>query len=101
MQAGQKVVCINDQFDRWVIIMYEELPMKNNVYTIASVSMGRTDPQDIDVNKMEMAVTLNEIKNPIDPHYKGGQQELQFVASRFKVLEEVAEVKRRTAQNVS
>jgi hypothetical protein len=29
-----------------------------------------------------------ELKNGLDPHYKGGEQELQFNANRFRPLTE-------------
>ena len=92
-QNGQRVVCINDSFANWALVLYDNLPRKNVSYTIRSVSMGRSDKDDTGLDSMVESVTLVELKNGIDPHYKGGTQELQFNANRFRPLEEKKEVK--------
>lgn len=96
---GDQVVCVDDDFELWAYELYDELPIKSHTYTIRSVSMGRTNPQDQGLDSMEQSVTLNEIKNGIDPHYTGGQKELEFRASRFRKLKETFEenVLRQTA----
>jgi hypothetical protein len=44
-QNGQRVVCINDDFEPWVFDLYRALPKKDQVYTIRSIGVGRSNPQ--------------------------------------------------------
>ncbi len=96
---GQKVVCVNDKFEGWVIMLYDQLPIKGNTYTIRSTTMGRIDPKDQGIDSMEASVTLEEIKNPNDPHYKGGVQELVFKADRFRPLVKTKQKEKLYATN--
>ena len=41
MVKGQKVVCINDTFSPTVRALYQQLPVKDNIYTIREVFLGR------------------------------------------------------------
>lgn len=84
MITGDKVVCVNDNYDPWVVDIYNQLPIKGFVYTVESVSMGRADPLDRGIESMVDAVTLKEVTNPSDPYYKGGVKELQFNSERFR-----------------
>lgn len=93
--TGQSVICINDSFAAWALVLYDNLPKKNVRYTIRTVSMGRSDAQDTGIDSMVESVTLVEIKNGPDPHYKGGVQELQFNANRFRPIEELKDVKQK------
>lgn len=86
--TGQKVVCINDKFPNWALVLYDNLPIKNIVYTIRSASMGRSEIKDEGLDSMVECVTLVELKNGVDPFYKGGVQELQFKAERFRPVQE-------------
>jgi len=85
--TGQKVVCINDQFEGWVHKLYAELPKKNNTYTVREVYIGKQDLKDKDGGSV--GITLKEIRNPIDPTCKSGPQELGFNGERFAPLEEL------------
>jgi len=85
--TGQKVVCINDQFEAWVYKLYAELPKKDNTYTVREVYIGKQDLKDKDGGSV--GITLKEIKNPIDPTCKSGPQELGFNGERFAPLEEL------------
>lgn len=96
MKTGDEVVCVDDIFDGWAVIMYDSLPIKGFTYTVRDVSMGRTDPKNTGIDSMEMSVTLYELKNGIDPLYTGGEKELGFKAVRFRKLEEVFEEVRET-----
>lgn len=96
---GQKVVCVNDTFQDWVFALYNQLPIKGNVYTIRSSSVSRTDPKDTGMNSLEVSVLLEEIKNPIDPHFKGGKQELAFKQDRFRALTKTKTEKKEYARN--
>ena len=85
--TGQKVVCVNDQFEAWVHKLYAELPKKNNTYTVREVYIGKQDLKDKDGGSV--GITLKEIRNPIDPTCKSGPQELGFNSERFAPLEEI------------
>ena len=43
--TGQKVVCINDQFEPWVYDLYRALPKKDKVYTVRAIAPGRSQPK--------------------------------------------------------
>jgi hypothetical protein len=94
--TGQRVVCINDSFAMWVYELYDNLPRKNVTYVIRSTSMGRCDIRDQGLDSMVESVTLMELKNGLDPHYKGGEQELQFNANRFRPLTEQKTTKKKS-----
>ena len=40
-QTGQKVVCINDTFTPSIRALYKQLPIKDNIYTVREVFLGR------------------------------------------------------------
>lgn len=84
---GQKVVCINDQFEPWVYKIYAEVPKKDSTYTVRDVYIGKQDLKDKDGGSV--GITLKEIRNPIDPTCKSGPQELGFNSERFAPLEEL------------
>lgn len=95
-QTGERVVCIDDQFDPWVFDLFKSLPKKNSVYTIRSVRPGRSNPDfsvDDDAKlsithaEFDILVLLEELHNPDDPH-STIKQELGFRAERFAPLEE-------------
>jgi hypothetical protein len=96
---GQQVVCINDSFDPWVFDLYRQLPKKGSVYTVRSVSPGRSNPkfevnEDAEIKMKEaefdVLILLNELINPDDPH-STVKQELGFRAERFAEQEVVSE----------
>ena len=41
MVKGQKVVCVNDTFPASIRALYQQLPVKDNIYTIREVFLGR------------------------------------------------------------
>mgnify|MGYP000322975993 CR=1 FL=1 len=41
MIKGQKVVCVNDTFTPTIRALYQQLPVKDNIYTIREVFLGR------------------------------------------------------------
>jgi hypothetical protein len=96
-QTGQKVVCINDEFEPWVYDLYRSLPKKDHAYTIRSVAIGRSNPkfevnddaeiQMTDAN-YDVLVLLEELINPEDPH-SSVRQELGFRGERFAPLASV------------
>ena len=87
MVKGQRVVCINDTFQDFVKVIYRELPVKGNTYTIREVFLGREKV----VRGGETATVgllLVELNNPPDQFHQG-QQELGFTSERFAPLEEL------------
>lgn len=88
--SGDKVVLINDKWPKQ-IVWYDEIPIKNKVYTVRDVRMARVKP--IDSESAEVAITLVECKNGPDPLFKE-LVELAFLAERFKKVDEVREEKK-------
>lgn len=95
-QNGQRVVCIDDQFDPWVYDLYTALPRRNGVYTVRALGVGRSNPQftiDDDAKltisgaEFDLLILLDELRNPDDPH-SSIKQELGFRAERFAPLQE-------------
>jgi len=84
---GQRVVCINDQFELWVHKLYAELPKKDRTYIVRDVYIGKQDLKDKDGGSV--GIVLKEIRNPVDPTCKSGPQELGFNSERFAPLEEL------------
>ena len=90
-QTGQKVVCINDEFEPWVFDLYRALPKKGRIYTVRAVGVGRSNPQftvDEDAKiqmkaaEFDILILLHELLNPDDPH-SNVKQELGFRSERF------------------
>src|SRR5258708_30524942 len=85
MVKGQKVICINDSFSPFVRAIYKQLPVKDQIYTVREVFLGREKI----VNGGDTATVgllLEELVNPPDP-FHGGKQELGFSCERFAPLE--------------
>lgn len=95
-QNGQRVVCIDDQFEPWVYDLYTALPRKNQTYTVRAMGVGRSNPKftvtddaqiKIKAADFDILILLEELHNPDDPH-SSIQQELGFRAERFAPLQE-------------
>jgi hypothetical protein len=95
-QTGQRVVCIDDDFEPWVFDLYKALPKRNEIYTVRAMGSGRSNPQfvlDEDANltiggaDYDILILLEELHNPDDPH-SSIKQELGFRAERFAPLQE-------------
>ncbi len=93
--VGQRVVCINDDFEPWVYDLYKALPKKDKVYTVRAIGMGRSNPQfalneDAEIKltgaEFDFLILLKELLNPDDPH-SNVKQELGFRAERFAPLQ--------------
>jgi hypothetical protein len=98
-QTGQKVVCINDEFEPWVYDLYRSLPKKDKIYTVRAVGVGRSNPkfivnEDAEIKlkaaEIDLLILLKELINPDDPH-SSVKQELGFRSERFAPLEEETE----------
>lgn len=80
---GEPVICLDDTFEGWVFDLYDKLPIKEKKYHVRTVGLGRCQISDPDCDSLVVCLLLEEIKNPDDPYYTGGKQELSFDASRF------------------
>lgn len=87
MQVGQQVVCIDDTFLTKVACLYTALPIKDQIYTIRAVYVGRSAK---DATLSEIGLLLQELVNPPDARHKGCN-ELGFNSERFKLLDKVVE----------
>lgn len=85
--TGQRVICVNDQFEPWVLKLYKQLPKKDATYTVREVFVGKQNLKDKDGGSI--GITLKEILNPLDPTCKSGPQELGFDGERFVPLNEL------------
>jgi hypothetical protein len=86
MQVGDKVVCVNDQFPKPLAKYYLNLPIKDKVYTVRAVYVGRGIMHPIsDAAPTEIGLLLLELVNGIDPRSKQ-LQELGFNSERFRPL---------------
>jgi hypothetical protein len=91
MIKGQKVVCVNDTFTPTIRALYQQLPVKNDTYTIREVFLGREKIVK-GGDSATVGLLLEELKNPADPFHQG-QQELGFSSERFAPLEELPDEK--------
>lgn len=87
MVKGQKVVCINDTFTPTIRALYKQLPVKDNIYTVREVFLGREKIVK-GGDSATVGLLLEELKNPPDPFHQG-EQELGFSSERFAPLNEL------------
>ena len=87
MVKGQKVICINDTFPEFVRAIYKQLPVKDKIYTVREVFLGREKIVK-GGDTATVGLLLEELHNPPDPFHQG-QQELGFSSERFAPLEEL------------
>lgn len=80
MITGQKVVCVNDQFDFTLLPFYDMLPVKGNVYTVRDVMLGI----DMHGEEGQIAITLVGLVNPRNAHGR----ENAFRAERFAPVDD-------------
>src|SRR5258708_3821599 len=87
MQVGQRVVCVDDHFPTPLAKYYVNLPIKDKIYTIRAVFVGRRlmHPSSGAV-ETEIGVLLRELVNGKDPRNKH-LQELGFNNERFQPLQ--------------
>lgn len=93
-KTGQRVACINDDFEPWVYDLYRALPKKDHIYTIRAMRVGRSNPEftvndDAEIKltgaDFDLLVLVDELINPDDPH-STAKLELGFRAERFAPL---------------
>jgi hypothetical protein len=87
MIKGQKVVCVNDTFPPLIRTLYKQLPVKDRIYTVREVFLGR-EKIVRGGDTATVGLLLEELKNPPDPFHQG-QQELGFSSERFAPLNEL------------
>jgi hypothetical protein len=86
MIKGQRVVCVDDRFPKWVVEFFNQLPVKGRTYTIRDVCLRRETLRGSESGTI--AVLLEELHNPPDPTHVG-KEELAFKSERFAPLEEI------------
>ena len=84
MVKGQKVICINDTFSPTVRALYQQLPVKDTIYTVREVFLGREKIVRCG-DTATVGLLLEELTNPMDPFHQG-EQELGFSSERFAPL---------------
>ncbi len=84
-EPGDKVVCINDDFDPEFVSAYNYLPTKDEIYVIREVGIGRTHPTSPN-SAVSYKVTLVGMVNPPDPSRPSNPEELGFRSDRFAPL---------------
>ena len=89
MVKGQKVICINDTFSPTVRALYQQLPVKDTIYTIREVFLGR-EKIVRGGDTATVGLLLEELTNPQDPFHQG-EQELGFSSERFAPLNTLPE----------
>jgi len=92
MVKGQRVVCINDVFSPTVRALYRQLPVKDTIYTVREVFLGREKIVK-GGDTATVGLLLEELVNPKDPFHQG-EQELGFSSERFAPLNELPAEKR-------
>lgn len=98
---GQKVVCINDEFPPMARLLFKAMPVKDKVYTVRAIYIGRGNYTKADSGKKdgEIGVLLEELVNPRDPSLRTGLNgELGFNSERFAPLETDTEDAELTAE---
>ena len=98
MVKGQRVVCINDVFSPTVRALYRQLPVKDTIYTIREVFLGREKIVK-GGDTATVGLLLEELVNPKDPFHQG-EQELGFTSERFAPLNELPDEKREVKETV-
>ena len=81
MTTGNRVVCIDGEFELGIRQFYDELPVQGVTYTVRDICPGR----DIE-GQPEVAIRLVELVNPTQG---GSSIERAFNAGRFAPLEEL------------
>lgn len=98
MVKGQKVVCINDTFTPTIRALYKQLPVKDTIYTIREVFLGR-EKVVRGGDTATVGLLLEELTNPKDPFHQG-EQELGFTSERFAPLNELPDEEVEELQSV-
>lgn len=98
MVKGQKVVCINDTFTPTIRALYKQLPVKDTIYTVREVFLGREKIVK-GGDTATVGLLLEELTNPKDPFHQG-EQELGFTSERFAPLNELPDEEAEELQSI-
>ena len=99
MVKGQKVICVNDMFSPTVRALYKQLPVKDTIYTVREVFLGREKIVK-GGDSATVGLLLEELVNPKDPFHQG-EQELGFSSERFAPLNELPDEKAKVEEVVA
>jgi hypothetical protein len=83
--------------------LYRQLPVKDEVYTVREVSIGRAKVTSAagGGNDVSYLVLLQELHNPDDPYmHESAGQEMGFRSDRFAPLEELENTEYAEAEEV-
>jgi hypothetical protein len=86
--VGQKVVCVDDRFDDWVLKLYTALPKKDAVYVVRDVRIGVAFEQ----GKRNGAVSILLVGMVNPPADSKAGLERGFNAERFRSLDWMKEM---------
>jgi hypothetical protein len=82
-ERGEKVVCVNDDFQPIHRTIYRALPRRDVVYTVRDCTLGRTRTGGADKGHSYL-VLLVELVNGPDPYMDpSSAEELGFKSDRF------------------
>jgi hypothetical protein len=92
-EKGEKVVCVNGDFSATVRRLYRQLPVKDNIYTIRDVRIGRARvTSEKGASDVSFLVLLEELHNPDDPYMRDGAgEEMGFRSDRFAPMVDVSD----------
>lgn len=94
-EIGKKVVCVDDQFEDWVLKLYTALPKKDAVYVIRDVRIGVAFAGGARTGAV--SVLLVGMVNPLAD--SKAKLERGFNAERFRILEEIQQENAEAAED--
>lgn len=90
---------MNDVFSPTVRSLYQQLPVKDTIYTVREVFLGREKIVK-GGDSATVGLLLEELVNPKDPFHQG-EQELGFSSERFAPLNELSDEKAEVEEVVA
>jgi len=90
---------VNDVFSPTVRSLYQQLPVKDTIYTVREVFLGREKIVK-GGDSATVGLLLEELVNPKDPFHQG-EQELGFSSERFAPLNELSDEKAEVEEVVA
>lgn len=91
-KIGDKVVCINDDFNPGTVRNHKQLPVKNKIYTIRECKYL----SDINVYRVLLNELINPIEETISFHGLKMWEEYGFNSDRFKLLDNNSSLEKET-----
>ena len=90
---------MNDAFSPTVRALYKQLPVKDTIYTVREVFLGREKIVK-GGDSATVGLLLEELINPKDPFHQG-EQELGYSSERFAPLNELPDEKAEAEEVVA